>query len=57
LIGGVEIRKTFPLIKKRGMLAVIITGALAGMMLSIFLAFFVEYLENVKKREEEKNSV
>jgi hypothetical protein len=58
LIGGVEIRKTSSLIKKkRGMLVVIIIGALAGMMLSMSLAFFVEYLENVKKREEEKNSV
>ena len=58
LIGGVEIRKTSSLIKKkRGMHVVIIIGALAGMMLSMSLAFFVEYLENVKKREEEKNSV
>ena len=57
LIGGVEIRKTSLIKKKRGRLVVIIIGALAGMMLSMSLAFFVEYLENVKKREEEKNSV
>ena len=36
---------------------VLLVAGIAGLIISLSLAFFVEYLENVKKRQEEKNSV